>query len=579
MKTNPAPTPSRNTHFLVSGGGKGITAECAAALAAAYQCRFTLFGRSPLLEFEPAWAAGQNTDADLKESVLSKAQSDGIKLTPKELGAQVNEVLASREIKTTLDQIQQAGGTAEYFQGDIRDPESVKEVIAKTGQVHGFLHGAGALADKLITEKSEADFELVYGVKVDGLISILGNLPLEDLRYLILFSSVAGFYGNPGQADYSLSNEILNKYAHYLQQQHPQCRVLAVNWGPWDGGMVSPQLKRILERRNVQLISIQNGTETLVSLLNGSAPDTPQWVVGSSLPFPAVNVEKTASTYRVIRKLSLTENPFLEDHVIGGRAVLPTVCAVNWLVNTCEDLYPGYIFSAVEEYQVYKGIVFDESLADQYTLEITITDKSPQQVVCLGRIHSSTGNGKQRQHYQARIILRRTPLDAPPPAKVQLDPHNLIPGQDLYAQKILFHGPRFQGVEKVLNHSEAGLTTQCHLPAFPAAEMGQFPARTFHPYLADVHLQSLLIWSSLYQGNAGLPLKIAGGIQYRPLKFGMNSYVTMTVQSTGKHHLVADVTSHDREGRIYSQVQGAEITLSNRLKPLFEQNQLEREPV
>ncbi len=56
-------------------------------------------------------------------------------------------------------------------------------------------------------------------------------------------------------------------------------------------------------------------------------------------------------SHRLHRTLRLADNPFLVDHVIGGRAVLPTVCAVAWMVNACEQLYPGATFQRVDDYR------------------------------------------------------------------------------------------------------------------------------------------------------------------------------------------------------------------------------------
>jgi hypothetical protein len=151
--------------------------------------------------------------------------------------------------------------------------------------------------------------------------------------------------------------------------------------------------------------------------------------------------------------------------------------------------------------------------------------------------------------------------------------------KNLYEEKILFHGPRFRGVQEVMQISPAGLTTRCFLPSFPRREQGQFPAGSFNPFIADVHLQSLLIWASFQMDSIGLPLQISGGTQYRAVDFDTTSYVTMQVQSNTNHKLVADVISHDEVGKIYSYIEAAEITLNNRLFDLFKNNKLEKEPL
>ncbi|MCK4490141.1 MAG: hypothetical protein KAU23_07785, partial [Anaerolineales bacterium] len=115
MRQKPYSPPSENTHFLVSGGGKGITAENTIALAKTFQSNFTLLGRSELLEKEPGWAIGLNNDADLRQSILQHYKERDKKLSPKQMDQKLREVLSSREIQSTLNRIKEAGGEAHYL--------------------------------------------------------------------------------------------------------------------------------------------------------------------------------------------------------------------------------------------------------------------------------------------------------------------------------------------------------------------------------------------------------------------------------------------------------------------------------
>ena len=571
--------PTEKSHFLVSGGGKGITAANTIALAKAYQSSFTLLGRSDLIKTEPVWAKGLEDEAALKQAALDHYLSAGQKLTPKEIGREVKSILSSREIQQTLETIENAGGKADYIQVDITNLDDLRVKLSSViHEITGLLHGAGALADKFIQDKGEDDFDLVYGVKVSGLRNLLEIVPPQQLDYLILFSSVAGYYGNAGQADYSISNEILNKLAHHLKLSRPKCQVLSIGWGPWDGGMVTPQLKRILSRRNVPLISIDEGTQALVDLMD-KPQRMPQHVIGNPLPFPVRKLSPELRKHRILRRLSLEGNPFLADHVIGGNAVLPTVCAVAWFINTCESLNPDYQFYSVSDYRVFKGIVFDDQSPEEYSMELQELEKSPDALILVGKISSELPDGNIRFHYQAQIELRKTIPKRPRISEFNLSKENSIDGASLYESKVLFHGPKFQGIRQVLNISAAGLTTECLLPQIPVEDMGQFPVNTFNPYLADIHLQSLLIWANSQIGSIGLPLQIAGGIQYHPVPFDILTYATMTVKSSTPHKLVADVTSHDQDGFVFSQVVDAEITLNGKLYDLFKESKLENEPV
>ena len=142
-----------------------------------------------------------------------------------------------------------------YIQGDVTDLASFKSTLnqatTQLGNVTGIIHGAGRLADKYIQDKTESDFENVLSVKLDGLLSLLGAVDINHLDHLVLFSSVAGFYGNVGQTDYAIANEILSKAAHLFKTNHPKTHVSAINWGAWDSGMVSGELKAQFEAAGI----------------------------------------------------------------------------------------------------------------------------------------------------------------------------------------------------------------------------------------------------------------------------------------------------------------------------------------
>ncbi|MBN1873646.1 MAG: SDR family NAD(P)-dependent oxidoreductase [Anaerolineae bacterium] len=580
--------PNSETVFLVSGGAKGITAQCVIALAERYHCMFILVGRSVYTEeADPVWATNFEDKVDLKRGAMQHLQAIGERPTPQRVQQMVHDVCVQREISLTLRAIKTAGGRAIYISADVTDVAALQAGVAGAvihlGPVTGIIHGAGVLADKLIQHKTAMDFERVVGVKVQGLENLLACVPLAQLSYLVFFSSVAGFYGNVGQADYAIANEILNKVAHRVQRQYPACRVLAVDWGPWDRGMVTPELKRLLSERNVPMIPVEVGTAILADTLI-EREIRPQIVVGGPMEPPSAELDAELRVYRVWRTLSLEANPFLRDHVIGRHAVLPTVCAVAWAVNVCEQMYPGYRFFCAENYKVLKGIVFDETLASAYVLELQELAKGAGQIIFDVLISSETEAGIPRYHYSVQITLRRELPAAPVYASVNYTETHTLDGSKLYTRmsasalsasaSILFHGPSFQGVDRVLNLSLRGLTMRCVLPAISSEQQGQFPVQTFNPYLTDVQLQSLLIWAGHFYQMGGLPLRIQKGEQYRPACFDEVTYASLEVREHSARKLVADVTVHDVEGRIYNRVIGAEITLSARLKELFKQNEL-----
>ena len=137
------------------------------------------------------------------------------------------------------------------------------------GAVTGLIHGAGRLADKYIQDKSESDFNNVLSVKLDGLLALLASVNLHKLDHLILFSSVAGFYGNVGQTDYAIANEVLSTAAPVVQNQPPKHPRFPPSTGaPGDSGMVSGELKAQFEAAGVTLVNSEGGAAMLVNELN-----------------------------------------------------------------------------------------------------------------------------------------------------------------------------------------------------------------------------------------------------------------------------------------------------------------------
>ena len=179
--------------------------------------------------------------------------------------------LACREIETPMVSLQGFGTKVHYHSVDVSDGEAIKELFAQLnyGPIVGIVHGAGVLADKRIQDKSSDDFAWVYDVKVQGMGALLSNVDLNQLKVLVFFSSVAARTGNAGQSDYAAANEVLNRIAHHVKQRHPEMCVRSIGWGPWQGGMVSPELQRHFESRGIGLIPIQAGQMFVNELTDG----------------------------------------------------------------------------------------------------------------------------------------------------------------------------------------------------------------------------------------------------------------------------------------------------------------------
>jgi len=557
----------------VSGGGRGITAQCVIRLAEQAHCKFILLGRTSLEIPLPEWARGENDEAALKRRIMENFKAAGEAPTPQKIQKTFRQIQAQAEIEGTLDAVRKAGGQAEYVSVDVTDCHALEEKLAgpvfRLGKVTGIIHGAGSLADKRIEKKSILDFETVFSPKVDGLQNLLEVAPADQLDFIVLFSSVAGIYGNVGQADYAIANEVLNKMALLLQRAHPACRVISMNWGPWDAGMVTPELKKAFEERGVEVIPVDVGANILVQELAPKDEPQVEVVIGSLPAMPPEPGQSELRQYQIRRKIRLESNPFLADHQIGDHPVLPATCAATWVVNACEQLYPGYNFFSLSNYKVLKGIVFDDSLADEYTLELKETAKTPAGEIDFDAlIWSKNANGRLIYHYKASVRLVGGELVPPVeglPAEAA-SPDDSIEGQKLYQDGVLFHGPAFQGVEKVLKLSEERLVIQLCLPKSDEHFQGQFPVQNKNnPYIYDAIVQILLIWAQTYHQAPCLPSSLIKMEQYANIPFEQPCVVTMEVVASSEMAVVGDIRAQSLDGRVYVRFTGLEGTISKLL--------------
>jgi NAD(P)-dependent dehydrogenase (short-subunit alcohol dehydrogenase family) len=568
------PSASPDSVFLVSGGARGVTAKCVAALAKAAKCGFILLGRSEPLEEDPGWARNCDSPPELKRRAMEELVLRGEKPSPNKVRELLGPVLSGREIRATLSSIQRAGARAVYVAADVTDGDALARklpsAVSAMGPVTGIIHGAGVLADKHIEDKTIGEFEAVYSTKVEGLSNLLSAVEPGKLSHLVLFSSAAGFYGNPGQSDYAAANEILNKNALLFSRRFPGCRTISFNWGPWDGGMVTPELKTMFEKKNIAVIPMEAGTRIFVDGVLSEKISGSQILVGSSMLTPAAEPDREKRTVTISRCLSLADNSFLNDHVIGENAVLPAVCAISWMADSCLMLYPQYRFASCMDYNMYKGIVFDKTLAGSYTVQINGPEKTGGTLKFDVTVSSQNMGGRTSPHYAGRILLSRTEIQAPAyNGRVEKSQLKSMDAGDFYKDGTLFHGPLFQAVEKVLSISPERLTALCRINDHGKNGHGQFHSDSFHPVAADTLFQCMLIWVRRFCDAGSLPARARALEHFRPVPRGEAFYVSLDVLTTTRTGMEADVTCHDESGKVYARLLGAEVTMSRRLNGVF----------
>ncbi len=569
--------------LLVTGGARGVTAECAVALAQRIQPRLVLMGRTAIDVDEPEWLAGLSDEREIKQAIKKDTQARGEKLTPQELKRAARQVAGRSEIRANLERMRAAGAEVHYVAVDICDAASVARVIGDVqrdhGPIRGLIHGAGRIEDKLIRNKTAEQFAAVLDTKVAGLRHVLTQLELDDLRAVVMFSSVSGRCGNMGQVDYSMANEALNKIAQSLSRRLPAARVTSLNWGPWDGGMVTPALKREFENHGVDLIPMEAGAQIVVDELANVDEAAVEVVIGYSFDMPAIEAKPTsvAAPMRIAfeRDVDVSSHPVLAAHVMNDRAVLPAALMIEWMAHAATTSQPGLRFAGVDRFRLLKGVVLDGS-AVRLRFAVGSAARSGDTFDVPVELRGVRADGGETLHARATVVLTSSK-----PTKMSFDtPSGLLEGgfgfdeSEIYG-RLLFHGASLQAIERVVGSSDAGLLASLALDASPANWMAE-PVRSdwlTQPLALDAAFQAAILWCRERRDAPSLPAALDSYRQYVERFPSQGVSVALQVTKVERHQMVCNIAIV-AGGQLLARITGYQCTVDANLATAFERNRL-----
>ncbi|MBI5550249.1 MAG: SDR family NAD(P)-dependent oxidoreductase [Desulfobacterales bacterium] len=577
--------------LLVTGGARGITAGVALELAQRYQPTLLLVGRTPLSEGEAPQTAGIDDPKQLKALLAQglKAQNKNVK--PVDVERACTRLIHQREVRRTLSQIAAAGAKVRYYAADVTDEAAFGQVLdgiyAEFGRIDGVLHGAGLIEDKMVRDKDVASFGRVLDTKADSLFILSRKLRADQLRFVGLFSSVAGRFGNIGQADYAAANEVLSKCALYFNRRWPG-RVVSLMWGPWESqGMVSAELRRKFEDNGIYLIPPQIGVARCIEEIAHGAEGDAEVVFGGwddrkRTLFPAKGAERLPLFFAnanfkprldgqvdVLRYLAPERDIYLLDHKLDGRPVLPMAMAMEMMAEAAAYRYPDYYLKSVSDLKVFKGIIVGNG-AEHIHIVITPQMKGRERIVLKAQIRNP--HREQCVYYEARLELGKEARTFRPHVAIELreaEPFGLSVGE-AYRQH-LFHGPLWQGIEAVQAIGRDGIVGQLK-PSRPEGFIqgvcGQHDWLV-DPLVIDSGLQLVGLWARCRFNIMPLPSRIKKYVQYDqapgdgPLRCEVH---VGSPESKGIKE--AELYFVKNDGQLFAWIQGLEIIGSTELNRL-----------
>lgn len=424
---------------LVTGGARGITVECAAALANETGCTLALMGRA--------------------------------------------DAAADEEVAANLARLRDSGTKVSYYSADVTDVQQVAAAIEairkELGDITGILHGAGINTPVSIGSLTYDELERTVAVKVDGFRNVLNHVDPSDLRLVVGFGSIIGRAGLRGEGHYATANDWLRSTIDSLDEQLPQCRCLNIEWSVWSGTGMGERLGvlDVLTREGIEPIPTDVGVAVLLDLLRTRSSPSNVVVLGRAIGLPTITfapaelpllrfLERPMLHFPGIEliveaDLSSTADPYLDDHRLSGHALFPAVMGMEAMAQVATALFGDD--SPVE----FRDIEFNRPIgisADGTTTirlaalragdEVQVAIRSSETLfhvdhfrgVCLRRDDSDLAlTGRQEVSESTAEMQRWDPLLKAADRAANIGPTTMDIEVDFY-DRIMFHGPRFRSV-------------------------------------------------------------------------------------------------------------------------------------
>jgi NAD(P)-dependent dehydrogenase (short-subunit alcohol dehydrogenase family)/acyl carrier protein len=508
----PGLTLDKDTVFLVTGAAGSIVSAITADLAAASGGTFYLLDLVPEPEQDNLDLKRLVSDREgLKRDLFARLQARGERATPALVEKQLAALERAQAARSVIDTVRAAGGIARYFSVNLTDADAVAKVIeqvrAESGRIDVLLHAAGMERSHALPDKAPAEFDLVFDVKCDGWFNLLHAIGDMPLGATVAFSSIAGRFGNRGQADYSAANDLLCKIASNFRTTRPATRAIAIDWTAWGGiGMAARgSIPKIMELAGIDMLPPEAGiplirreltagatrgeiviAQRLGVLMNewdstggldatqmdGMAADVAAQVRPAGAPpqeSPGVMIGRVVSMglqhgLTIETVLDPKVQPFLYDHQINGKPVLPGVMGIEAFAEAALWMLPGWHIEALEDVNFLAPLKFYRNDPRTLTTQALISPQGADLVAeCRLTSERQLPNQLEPQvttHFTARVRLATQPptpshsrpgQEVSPAGRLFEEAATSQPGQTMGAQaiyQVYFHGPAYQVLER-----------------------------------------------------------------------------------------------------------------------------------
>ena len=572
--------------FVVTGAAGSIVSAIVADLATASGGTFHLLDLAPEPDPTDADIARFATDRDgLKREIFERIKASGERATPAMVEKELARIERADAALSAIEAIERSGGAAHYHSVDLTDSDGVaavmEEILARHDRIDVLMHAAGIEISHFLPDKPRSEFDLVFDVKSNAWHSLMRAIGDTPLGAAVVFSSVAGRFGNAGQTDYSAANDFLTKCVMSFANSRPETRGLAIDWTAWGGiGMATRgSIPTMMAAAGIDMLPPEAGIPVVRRELT-QGPTVSELVVGERLGVlveewddtGGIDVERFMENAKrgpmlgdvvgisltrgliVETELDPQDQAFLNDHRIEGTAVLPGVMGLEAFAELTTLMLPDYHVESIDDVYFLAPFKFykDEPRKVRLTAQLVEIDGQVAAYCSLEgeRVIKTQPEPVVTTHFTAVVRLTQGKPDAYQVEEPRLKASSAIESDAVYG--VYFHGPAYQVLESAwsgdfdtavgqlakdlpANHSPAELPTQ------------------IEPRLIELCFQTAGMYELGVDGRFGLPSKIGRVVKLREPSVVKSQLYTVVRQSNGGTGFDADVV--DESGNVYMRLE------------------------
>jgi hypothetical protein len=276
------------------------------------------------------------------------------------------------------------------------------------------------------------------------------------------------------------------------------------------------------------------------------------------------------STVTLEHTFSLASDPYLYDHRLEGKPVLPAAGALEWMAEFVQSAWPEWTVTEARDLRVLRGLVLEteagrkvlfkaraSSHADADSLQVAVEIVDPE---------------RKLPFYRASLILRPQLEESPTIELMPLTSSTSLDTTKAY-RDFLFHGDRFQLLTSIERLNEEGIDARV-IPSQPSVWLNGKSSVSgkswlFDPGLVDTAPQLAIVWARMQWDTTALPSRLGKVVRYGQLPRSGQLQIAFRVKPTSdKNTLLYDAVFLDENGNIRLHLMDIESTCNAALNRL-----------